>query len=154
MPSGAVGVWLAAQMIIEVLLCCIIIYYVYREKRSTRATRHEQEKTETLMRTLDRLVKESETLEKKHFDLLHLWEKIEKKGETLEGYVDFYKRKYDPSSLDNREQDETKDDVASGVACYEKTIRLIEKGMPVGEIAQEVGLPLGEVELIMNLRGH
>ena len=154
MPSGAVGVWLAAQMVIEVLLCSIIIYYVYREKRSTRAAKREQEKTEVLIRTLDRLVEESEELEKKHLELLHLWEKIEKKGETLEGYVDFYKSKYDPSSPDNTKDDETKNGVASGVASYEKTLRLIEKGMPVGEIAQEVGLPQGEVELIMNLRGH
>ena len=154
MPSGAVGVWLAAQMVIEVLLCSIIIYYVCREKRSTRAVKHEQEKTEMLIRTLDRLVEESEDLEKKHLDLLQLWEKIEKKGEALEAYVDFYKRKCDPSSPVNTGKDETKDGVESGVACYEKTLRLIEKGMSVGEIAQEVGLPQGEVELIVNLRGH
>ena len=154
MPSGAVGVWLAAQMVIEVLLCSIILYYVFREKRSTRAAKHEQEKTEMLIRTLDRLVEESEDLEKKHLDLVHLWERIEKKGESLEGYVDYYKRKYDPSSPDNTEQDATNNEVAPGVASYEKTLRLIEKGMPVGEIAQEVGLPQGEVELIMNLRGH
>ena len=154
MPSGAVGVWLAAQMVIEVLLCSIILYYVFREKRSTRAAKHEQEKTEMLIRTLDRLVEESEDLEKKHLDLLHLWEKIEKKGEALEGYVDFYKSKYDPSFPVNTGKDEKKDGPASGVACYEKTLRLIEKGIPVGEIAQEVGLPQGEVELIMNLRGH
>ena len=154
MPGGAVGVWLAAQMVIEVLLCSIIIYYVCREKRSTGAVKREQEKTEMLIRTLDRLVEESEDLEKKHLDLLHLWEKIEKKGEALEGYVDFYKRKYDPSFPGTVERDGTKNEAASGVDCYEKTIRLIEQGMPVGEIAQEVGLPQGEVELIMNLRGY
>jgi hypothetical protein len=153
-PSGTVGVWLAAQMVIEVLLCSIIIYYVFREKRSTGAAKREQEKTEMLIRTLDRLVEESEDLEKKHRDLLHLWEKIEKKGEALEGYVDFYTSKYDPSSPVNTVKDETKNGAESGVACYEKTLRLIEKGIPVGEIAQEVGLPQGEVELIMNLRGH
>jgi len=153
-PSGAVGVWLAAQMIIEVLLCSIIIYYVFREKSSTRAAKREQEKTETLIRSLDRLVEESEGLEKKHRDLLQLWEKIEKKGEALEGYVDYYKSKYDPSSPVNTVKDKTKDGAESGVACYEKTLRLIDKGMSVGEIAQEVGLPQGEVELIVNLRGH
>lgn len=154
MPSVAVEVWLAAQMVIEVLLCSIIIYYALRDKRSTRAAKHEQEKTEMLIRMLDRLVKESEGLEKKHLDLLQLWEKIEKKGEALERYVDFYKSKYDPSSLVDTVKDKTKNGAASGVACYEKTLRLIEKGIPVGEIAQEVGLPQGEVELIMNLRGH
>jgi hypothetical protein len=153
-PSGAVGLWLVAQMVIEVLLCSIIIYYVCREKNSRRAAKREQEKTETLIRTLDRLVEESEDLEKKHLDLLHLWEKIEKKGEALETYVDFYKSKCAPSSPGNPGKDETKDGVESGVACYEKTLRLIEKGMPVGEIAQEVGLPQGEIELIMNLREH
>ena len=39
-----------------------------------------------LIRALDRLIEESEDLEKKHLDLIHLWEKIEKKGEALEGY--------------------------------------------------------------------
>jgi DNA-binding SARP family transcriptional activator len=153
-PSGAVGVWLAAQMVVEVLLCSIIIYYVCREKSSTKAAKREQEKTETLIRTLDRLVEESEDLEKKHLDLLQLWEKIEKKGGALETYVDFYKSKCDPSSPANTGKDEKKDGVESGVACYEKTLRLIERGIPVREIAQEVGLPQGEVELIMNLRGH
>jgi len=153
-PSGAVGVWLAAQMVIEVLLCSIIIYYVFREKSSTRGAKREQEKTETLIRTLDRLVEESEDLEKKHLDLLQLWEKIEKKGKELEASVDFYKRKCDPSYPVSTGKDATKGGGESGVACYEKTLRLIEKGMSVGEIAQEVGLPQGEVELIVNLRGH
>ena len=45
MPSGAVGVWLAAQMVVEVLLCGIIIYYIIREKRSTGEAKREQEKT-------------------------------------------------------------------------------------------------------------
>ena len=44
MPSGAVGVWLVAQMIIEVLLCGIIIYYVLREKGSREEKREEEKK--------------------------------------------------------------------------------------------------------------
>ena len=153
MPSGAVELWLAAQMVIEVLLCAIIIYYVWRERDSRRAEKREHEKTQALIAMLERLVKESEVLEKKHLDLLHLWEKIEKKGEALETPADFCKNRCAPSPV-TVSNDETKDGAALGLACYEKTLRLIEKGMAVGEIAQEVGLPLGEVELIMNLRGH
>lgn len=154
MPSAAVGVWLAAQTIIEILLCTVLIYCVFREKSRRRTAKHEQEKTERLIRTLDHLVKESEELEKKHLALVKLWERIEQEGEALEAHAGFYARTCGASCPANREKDPEKDGTGSGVACYEKTLRLIEKGMSPGDIAQEVGLPQGEVELILNLRGH
>lgn len=153
MPSGVLELWLAAQMIIEVLLCAVIICYVVRERNGAKAAKREHENTQSLIGMLDRLVKESELLEKRHLDLLRLWEKLEKKGEMLEIPADLCTGRRPSSPLPGR-REETKERTPSGITCYEKTLHLIEEGMAVGEIAQKVGLPQGEVELIMNLRGH
>jgi len=148
MTSTVVELWLVAQMIIEVLLCSIIIYYVLRERNSREEKRREREKTGVLIQSLDRLIIDSKDLEEKHHKFLKLLEKIEKRGSALETSIDLYEGKL-PSSPAGKGKGET---VTPGINCYEKTINLIEKGLPAGEIAQQVKLPRGEVELIMNLK--
>ena len=49
MASYTVEFWLILQMIIEVLLCGIIGYYVYHEKSKKVEVRQEQEKIKTLI---------------------------------------------------------------------------------------------------------
>jgi hypothetical protein len=148
MNSAAIELWLIAQMIIEVILCSIIIFYVLRDRGSRQEKRQERERTKALIQTLDRLIVESEDLEKKHQKLLQLWEKMEKKGSDMEVSVEVHEERPPASSV---EKDEEKE-VESGIKCYEKTLQLIGRGLPAGEIAQQVGLPRGEVELIMNLK--
>ena len=148
MASAAIELWLIAQMIIEVILCAIIIYYVLRERGSRQEKRQERERTKALIQALDRLIIESEDLEKKHQKLLQLWEKIDKRGSDLETFMDVHEERV-PASPD--EKDEEKE-VDAGIKSYEKTLQLIGRGLPAGEIAQQVGLPRGEVELIMNLK--
>lgn len=148
MTSAAIELWLVVQMIIEVILCGIIIYYVLRDRGSRQEKRRERERTKTLIQALDRLIIESEDLEKKHQKLLQLWEKIEKRGSDLEASIDVPEESHPASSV---EKDEEKE-VDAGIKSYEKTLQLIGRGLPAGEIAQQVGLPRGEVELIMNLK--
>jgi hypothetical protein len=148
MTSAAIELWLVAQMIIEVILCGIIIYYVLRDRGSRQEKRRERERTKALIQALDRLIVESEDLEKKHQKLLQLWEKIEKRGSDLEASIDVPEESHPASSV---EKDEEKE-VDAGIKSYEKTLQLIGRGLPAGEIAQQVGLPRGEVELIMNLK--
>ena len=148
MASAAIELWLIAQMIIEVILCAIIIYYVLRERGSRQEKRKERERTKALIQALDRLIIESEDLEKKHQKLLQLWEKIEKRGSDLETSIDVHEEK-SPASLPEKDEEQ---EVESGIRCYEKTLQLIGRGLPAGDIAQQVGLPRGEVELIMNLK--
>lgn len=148
MTSAAIELWLVVQMIIEVILCGIIIYYVLRDRGSRQEKRRERERTKTLIQALDRLIIESEDLEKKHQKLLQLWEKIEKRGSDLEAHIDVPEERHPASSV---EKDEEKE-VDAGIKSYEKTLQLIGRGLPAGEIAQQVGLPRGEVELIMNLK--
>jgi hypothetical protein len=148
MTSAAIELWLIAQMIIEVILCGIIIYYVLRDRGSRQEKRRERERTKTLIQALDRLIVESEDLEKKHQKLLQLWEKIEKRGSDLETSLEVHEERSFASPV---EKDEEKE-VESGIKCYEKTLQLIGRGLPAGDIAQQVGLPKGEVELIMNLK--
>jgi len=148
MTSAAIELWLVAQMIIEVILCGIIIYYVLRDRGSRQEKRRERERTKALIQALDRLIIESEDLEKKHQKLLQLWEKIEKRGSDLEVSIDVPEESHPASSV---EKDEEKE-VDAGIKSYEKTLQLIGRGLPAGEIAQQVGLPRGEVELIMNLK--
>ena len=148
MTSTAIELWLLAQMFVEVLLCAIIIYYVLRERGIRQEKEQERERTKALIQTLDRLIVESEDLENKHQQLLELWEKIEKRGSELESSIDGYKERSSasPVAVDGGKEEE------SGVKSYEKTLQLIGKGLPAGEIARQVGLPRGEVELIMNLK--
>ena len=148
MTSAAIELWLVAQMIIEVILCGIIIYYVLRDRGSRQEKRRERERTKALIQALDRLIVESEDLENKHQKLLQLWEKIEKRGSDLEASIDVPEEIHPASSV---EKDEEKE-VDAGIKSYEKTLQLIGRGLPAGEIAQQVGLPRGEVELIMNLK--
>ncbi len=151
MVSTTVGLWLVAQMVIEVLLCCIILYYVWRERNSRQERRKEKEKTRALLKSLDRLVAESENLEEKHYGLLDLWEKIEKRAADLESAIDEYEKKL---KTQDSSREGKKGKAEYGTESYEKTLCLIEKGLTAGEIAQEVGLPKGEIELIMHLRGQ
>ena len=151
MTSFTIEFWLILQMIIEILLCGIIIYYLYYEKNKKERSGLEKEKLKTLIDSLHRLVAESEDLDKKHQEVLKLWEKIERKGAAIEAYVDYYEREL-RSFTEVNQPGEVSDRMESGVTCYEKASRLIEKGLSVGEIAQQVGLPQGEVELIMNLK--
>lgn len=148
MTSAAIELWLVAQMIIEVILCGIIICYVLRDRGSRQEKRRERERTKALIQALDRLIVESEDLEKKHQKLLQLWEKIEKRGSDLEASIAVPEESHPSSSV---EKDEEKE-VDAGIKSYEKTLQLIGRGLPAGEIAQQVGLPRGEVELIMNLK--
>jgi hypothetical protein len=148
MASAAIELWLIAQMIIEVILCAIIIYYVLRERGSRQEKRQERERTKALIQALDRLIIESEDLEEKHQKLLQLWEKLEKRGSDLETSLDVHEEK-SPASPSAKEEEK---EVDSGIKCYEKTLQLIGRGLPAGDIAQQVGLPRGEVELIMNLK--
>jgi len=148
MTSTVVELWLVAQMVIEVLLCSIIIYYVLRERNNRQGKRVEREKTGILIQSLDRLLIDSEGLEKKYHKLLKLLETIEKRGSALETSIDLHERRLPHSPVEkNREETGT-----AGINCYEKTLNLIEQGLPAGEIAQQVKLPRGEVELIMNLK--
>ena len=148
MTSTVVELWLVAQMVIEVLLCSIIIYYVLRERSSREEKRREREKTGILIQSLDRLIIDSEDLEQKHHKLLNLLEKIEQRGSALEISIDSHERRPSPSPVEKSK----KEAVTPGINCYEKTLNLIEEGLSVGEIAQQVKLPRGEVELIMNLK--
>ena len=147
MASYTVEFWLILQMIIEVLLCGIIGYYVYHEKSKKVEVRQEQEKIKILMDSLQSFIAKSEDLDKKHQKVLKLWEKIEKRGEAIEAYINHYERK-----LKSFPEGEKADTIESSVACYEKTSCLIEKGLSAEKIAKTVGLPKGEVELIMNLK--
>ena len=65
MASAAIELWLIAQMIIEVILCAIIIYYVLRERGSRQEKRKERERTKALIQALDRLIIESEDFKNK-----------------------------------------------------------------------------------------
>ena len=148
MTSTAIELWLLAQMLVEVLLCAIIIYYVLRERGIRQEKEQERERTKALIQALDRLIVESEDLENKHQKLLELWGKIEKRGAELESSIAEYGERSPVSPI---EADKEKEE-ESGVKSYEKTLQLIGKGLPAGEIARQVGLPRGEVELIMNLK--
>jgi len=143
--------WLILQIVMEVLLCGIIIYYLYHERNKKDEGSLEKEKLKTLIDSLHHLVTESENLDKKHQGLLKLWEKVERKGAAIEAYVDRYEREL-RSSLKENQTGEECDIIKSGVDCYDKASHLIDKGFSLGEIAQKVGLPQGEVELIMNLK--
>ena len=148
MTSTAIELWLLAQMVVEVLLCAIIIYYVLRERGIRQEKEQERERTKALIQVLDRLIVESEDLENKHQKLLELWDKIEKRGSELESSMAGYGERSPVSPV---EEDKGKEE-ESGAKSYEKTLQLIGKGLPAGEIARQVGLPRGEVELIMNLK--
>ena len=148
MTSTAIQFWLLAQMVIEVLLCAIIIYYVLRERGNRQEKEQERERTKALIGILDRLIVESEDLEKKHQKLLALWKKIDERGSEVESSI---ARSEERSTISPVEADKSTEEEAGGKP-YEKTLQLIGKGLPAGEIAQQVGLPRGEVELIMNLK--
>ena len=90
MTSTAIELWLLAQMVVEVLLCAIIIYYVLRERGIRQEKEQERERTKALIQALDRLIVESEDLENKHQKLLELWSKIEKRGSELESSIAEY----------------------------------------------------------------
>lgn len=152
MTSYSIEFWLIIQMIIEVLLCCIMGCYIYREKGKKAEVRQEQEKIKILMGSLQSFIAKSEDLDEKHQKVLKLWEKIEKRGEAIETYIDHYEREL--KSFPEREKagEESDNSVESSVSCYEKTSHLIEKGLSAEKIAQTVGLPKGEVELMMNLK--
>ncbi len=151
MTGFNVEFWLILQMVIEVLLCGIIICYVYRDKSRKGEMKLEQEKIKTLVDSLHRLVKESEALDKKHQEVLKLWEKIEKKGAAIEAYIDHHERKMKFSPKESKEGDAS-EGAESEVTSYEKASRLIEEGLSTGDIAQKSGLPRGEVELMVNLK--
>ena len=151
MSSSSIEFWLIFQMVIEVLLCGIVIYYFYREKNRKNEGKLEEEKLKALLGSLHRLVAESEDLDRKHQRLLKLWEKIERKGGEIETYVDRCQRELRSFSKDHLPGEED-EGMEPGVTCYEKASSLVERGCSVGEIAQKVGLPQGEVELIMNLK--
>ena len=146
-----VELWLIVQMIIEVLLCGVMVCYLYRNKSSQGEITLDKEKMKGVVESLHRLIKESEDLDKKHQKVLELWKKIERKGAAIEGYIDRYEKKF-TFSQKTRKDGEEFEGVESGVTSYEKASRLIEKGLSTREIAQKVGLPRGEVELIMNLK--
>ena len=151
MTNYTIEFWLILQMIIEVLLCGILACYIYREKSKKVELKREQEQIKKLMGSLHHFIATSEDLDKKHQKVLKLWEKIEKRGEAIEAYIDHYERKLKPF-LGGEKGGEGSDGMVSAVSSYEKTSRLIEKGLSAEKIARTVGLPNGEVELIMNLK--
>ena len=118
MTSFTVEFWLVLQMVIEVLICIVIGYYFYREKSNKEEVGLEKEKIKVLMDSLNRFIVKSEDLDRKHQKVLKLWEKIERKGEEIEAYIDYYERKLKSAPEANNVGDGS-DSVESGVACYE-----------------------------------
>jgi len=151
MTGFSVELCLVLQMVVEVLLCGIIIYYFYRDKSRQGEMKLEKEKIKVLVDSSHRLIKESEELDKKHQKVLKLWEKIEKKGAEIEAYIDHHERKLRVSPNVSKDEGES-EGVKSGTTSYEKATRLIEKGLSTIDIARKSGLPRGEVELMMNLK--
>ena len=151
MSSSIIGFWLILQMVMEVVLCGIILCYIYREKSKQEEVRLEKERMRSLVDSLDHLIAESEDLDRKHQKVLKLWEKIEKRGAAIEAYIENHEKKLRSFPNSNKDGEEL-GKVVSGVASYERASHLIEKGLSVSEIAHKVGLPPGEVELITNLK--
>jgi len=151
MTGFNIELWLVIQMVVEVFLCGIIIYYVYRDKSRKGEVNLEKEKIKTLVDSLHRLIKESEELDKKHQRVLKLWEKIERKGAAIETYIDHHERKLNFSPKESKDEGESGGG-KTGTTSYEKATRLIEKGFSTVEIARKSGLPRGEVELMVNLK--
>jgi len=145
MNSEALVVWLLAQAFIELLLCGSILYLLYRGRSTKEEVSIEVEKLRKLVLSFDRVFH-------RHHTLSDLWEKAEEKGAALEACMNGYGRRHKNAGRINGIRNQPPG--RTGISSYEKTARLLEKGVPVGEIAEQVGLPRGEVELIMNLRRH
>lgn len=143
MINEALMVWLLAQAVIELLLCGSILYLLYGGKRNKKEVTLETEKVKKLMLSCNRVVH-------KHHALSDLWEKVETRGAALKACMNDSDRKHNSSAGISGVRNHFAGQ--RGISSYEKTARLLEKGVPVGDIAAQVGLPRGEVELIMNLR--
>jgi hypothetical protein len=150
MASVTIEFWLVLQLVVEVVLCGVIAYYLFRERSQREALRVEREKIKALLESLQHLVTESKDLDEKHQRLLELWGKVEKRGAAIEAYVEDYKREL--ASLPHSPQRREGEERESSARSYAKASRLIEQGAPIEEIAHTVGLPRGEIELIMNLK--
>jgi ATP/maltotriose-dependent transcriptional regulator MalT len=166
MTDFTVEWWLILQLVIETGLCVLIVYYIYGAKNLRREIMLDKEKMKTAGDSLQRLIKKSEELDKKHqldkekmktavdslrqlikkseeLDkkrrrVLERCGKIEGKGPVLETGFDRY-----------REDCEESDSIAHS---YEQVACLIEKGLSANEISQKLRMPRGEVELVMNLK--
>lgn len=145
MGNDAIIVWLLAQAGIEILLCASLLYLICGRKGSKEEVVLEAEKLKKLVLSCDRVVH-------KHHALSDLWEKVEKRKAALEACMDGPSRR--PKTGGRADGAGHQIPGSFGISAYEKTARLLKQGVPVGEIIKQVGLPRGEVELIMNLRSH
>lgn len=138
-------VWLLAQALIELVLCGGILYLLYGGKNKKEEVILEAEKLKRLMFMGSRVVN-------RHHTMSELLKKVGEGGAALEACMSGRDRRHrtvaGASGISKHLPGQR------GISSYERTAHLLEKGIPVGEISKQVGLPRGEVELIMNLRKH
>ncbi len=144
MSVSPIEFWVVVQMALEMLLGGLILYHLYCERKERKGLREERARIKVVMDSLHRITTKSSDLEKRHQRLLDLWETVQEHGERMEGRIGDYAKGL--TALAEKPQPESDGD------CYERASRLIERGMSIEEITRTVGLPQGEIALIMNLK--
>ncbi len=153
--------WIILQFAVDILLLLIIIFYILKDSLSKDRIPEivpDLEELKPITESLNQLITKAEKVTgriEKNLD------EEKKFGEELQGIVD-KKTKEINLSIQRavsilkklKEFQSVTDNNSSIIDKYDDIFRLHDKGLSVKEIAEKVGIPEGEVELICNIRKH
>ncbi len=155
--------WVAIKTIVDILIFLFVLYLIFELKnRKKEAQSQEQKITELkeLIKSLDQLIKEAEhssinisdTALQSQKNIQDLLEKMDKKREELQGVgekaesvLESIKKQLGPSS-------NSPGQLKSNQDKYSEAYQLAQTGLNAEEISDQLKLPKGEVELIMDIQ--
>jgi len=157
------SLWLAIKTIVDILIFLVVLLYVFERKSRKNEAKNQEQKVKALkelIKSLDQLIMEAERSSinisdkavQSQKNIQELVEKMEKKreelqaaGEKAESVLESIKKQLEPSSNKTRQLKSNKDK-------YFEASQLAKTGLNAEEISNQLKLPKGEVELIIDLQ--
>ncbi len=154
------NIWIALQIVLNVLLVSIVFYFLLRLKREDKSLKERATQIEEwteLKNTLETSVQEAlrvsnriqKDIQSKQQAASQITQVVEKEKKALLSLLEEIKSKNsfsNSSSVNERFQEPWLNDK------YSKAVQLSSQGFSPQEIAKKINLPIGEVELVLSLR--
>ncbi len=157
------SLWAAIKTIVDILIILAVLFYVFQLKNRKKEAKNQEQKEKELIeliKSLDLLIMEAErssinisdTALQSQKNIQELFEKMEKKqeelraaGEKAESVLESIKKQLKSSSNSARQ-------LKSNKEKYIEASQLAKTGLNAEEISNQLKLPKGEVELIIDLQ--
>jgi len=152
MDASPTAIFFIVQVVVDLLLITLVVYwFYYRAPRREKTLSTLFEHLETLVTSSDAAVRRFEdSLKRDQADIKKLIRQQEQHEERMRNLI------RDAETLLERIERERLLLIQSGSrpgsGTYEEVLTLLEKGMSVADISEQTGVPMNEIQLLLDVR--